>query len=86
MDWLAFGTDLITGFWDMFLIAIVVFAVTYWAVNRIQIQLHGDPPNKARLKAIFGALAAGIPLPITGTLLGSVILVLSGIHSRLYKE
>jgi hypothetical protein len=81
LDWLAFGGDLVTGFIDALVIGVVVFAVTYVAVEWIQRRWHGDPPRKARLKALLGALAAGIPLPITGTLLGTVILFLSGLQT-----
>jgi len=38
-------------------------------------------PSAARRKALLGAVAAGVPFPITGTILGTAILVLSGLHA-----
>ena len=82
LDWLAFGGDLATDFFGTPFIAIATFAVTFAAVHYIQTRWHGDPPRMARMKALFGALAAGIPLPITGTIFGTAILLLSGLHRR----
>jgi hypothetical protein len=79
LDWLAFGTDVLTGFVELALSSVVVFVVTYLAVQAIQIRLHGDSLKAARLKALLGAVAAGAPFPIGGSLLGAGILMMSGL-------
>jgi prepilin-type N-terminal cleavage/methylation domain-containing protein len=81
IDWLAFGADMVSGFFAMMLMSLAAFALTFFAVFSIQRRLHGDSPGKARLKALLGALAAGVPFPITGTVVGAAILLLSGLPS-----
>lgn len=83
IDWLAFGLDLASGFLALAVVSVLSFVVTYVAVDRVQRRLHGDPPRKAALKAFLGALAAGVPFPVTGTIVGAVILALSGLPSKL---
>ena len=78
VDWLAFGIDLPTEFLATPFVAVAAFAATFWAVSKIQ-ERHGDEPRTAAFKALLGAIAAGIPFPITGTLLGTAIIMLSGL-------
>ena len=40
-----------------------------------------NSPGVAHAKAAAGALAAGVPFPVTGTIVGGLILVLSGLRS-----
>src|SRR4051812_47625240 len=79
LDWLAFGTDVASGFMELAVSSLVVFAVTFWAVKTIQLRLHGDSLHQARMKALAGAVAAGVPFPIGGTIMGGAILALSGL-------
>ena len=81
LDWLAFGADWASGFLLLALTSALTFAVTFAAVAAIQIRLSSDAPRKAYWKAFLGALAAGVPFPITGTVVGAAILVLSGLPS-----
>jgi hypothetical protein len=78
VDWIAFGVNLPTKFLLTPLICLIAFGVTFWAVARIQ-RDDGDSPRTAYLKAFLGALAAGVPFPIAGTVVGAAILLLSGL-------
>ena len=81
IDWLAFGVELPTEFLATPIVSVLAFVITFWAVNRIQ-RRDGDERGPARLKALIGAVAAGVPFPVTGTIVGAAILGLSGL-SRL---
>lgn len=77
VDWLAFGLELFSGFAAVSVVCVAAFAVTFYVVLRVQRRLHGDRPGPALAKALLGALAAGLPVPIAGTMLGAAILALS---------
>lgn len=79
IDWLAFGLDLPTGFIFIAFISLAAFLSTFAVVYLIQRRESGDSPPRARWKALLGAIAAGVPFPITGTILGASILLLSGL-------
>ncbi len=79
VDWLAFTMNLPTGFLATFLTSTVAFFSAWIAVYHVQKNFSGDSFWVSALKATFGAVAAGIPFPIAGTLLGGVILMLSGL-------
>jgi hypothetical protein len=85
VDWLAFGADLPTGFILMPLVCIAAYIVTYILVKKIQIEQNHDSIIAARRKAIIGAIAAAVPFPITGTIFGIAILMLSGLPTSLRK-
>lgn len=82
VDWLAFGLDLFSGFAALALVSLLSFALTFYAVLSIQRRLRGDAPGPALLKALLGALAAGAPFPVAGTLVGVAILSLSGLRRK----
>lgn len=79
IDWMAFGMDLFSGFVLLALVSAGSFLLTFWAVWRIQTELRGDSHRMATLKALIGGLAAGVPFPIGGTIVGATILALSGL-------
>jgi hypothetical protein len=79
VDWLAFGMEFFTGFTAVAVASVISFIVTFYGVILIQRQLHGDKPGPATVKAVLGALAAAVPFPIAGTLVGALILGLSGL-------
>lgn len=82
-DWLFFGLSWEFGPVSMVLACVAAFGATYFVVERVQRRWHGDPPRLARAKAVFGAAAAGVPFAITGTVVGGLILVLSGLKPSL---
>lgn len=81
IDWLFFGLEWELGPASMALSCLASFALCYAVVSRVQTRWHGDEPKVARAKAVFGALAAGAPFPVGGTILGGLILALSGLKS-----
>jgi hypothetical protein len=81
IDWLFFGLEWELGPVSLVLSCLASFGLCYAAVKRIQERWHGDDPRLARNKALFGAAAAGAPFAIGGTLLGGLILVLSGLKA-----
>lgn len=78
-DWVFFGLDVASGFLLLALFSVAAFGVVFAAVSNIQRRLAGDDPQKAALKALIGALAAAVPFPITGTVVGGAIIALSGL-------
>ncbi len=80
IDWLFFGLEWEFGPVSLVFAGLAAFATCYIVVKRIQERWHGDDPKRARFKALIGATAAGIPLPIGGTVLGVFILTMSGLR------
>jgi hypothetical protein len=78
VDWLAFGIDLPTEFLFTPFVCLIAFSVTFWAVASIQVRA-GDDLKHAYFKAFLGGAAAGVPFPVTGTIAGAAILLLSGL-------
>lgn len=81
VDWLAFGMDLFSGFAALAVLSILAFVATFYAVLAIQ-RRQGDKPGAAAAKAFLGAVAAGVPFPVTGTIVGAAIIALSGMPLR----
>ena len=79
VDWLCFGLEWELGPVSEIAMCAVAFAVTYAIVWRVQSKLRGDASRLAHAKAFAGALAAGVPFPVTGTIVGGTILALSGL-------
>jgi hypothetical protein len=78
-DWVFFGLGWELGPVSMVLACAAAFGATYFVVEHVQRAWHGDEPKLARAKALFGAAAAGAPFAITGTVVGGLILILSGL-------
>jgi len=79
LDWLAFGSDLMTGFLALPLLCAVSFAITFPVLYAIQTKWAKDSVSAALGKAFLGAFLVGLPFPITGTMLGAAILALAGL-------
>jgi hypothetical protein len=79
VDWACFGLEWELGPFSEVVMCAAAFAVTYAIVWRVQSKLRGDAPRMAHAKAFAGALAAGVPFPVTGTVVGGTILALSGL-------
>ncbi len=86
VDWLAFGMDLFSGFIAFAVVSALAFVVTFYVVLAIQRRWHDDKPGAAIVKALLGASAAGVPFPITGTIVGAAIVALSGLPSMYFKR
>jgi hypothetical protein len=80
IDWLFFGLEWELGPVSMALSCAAAAVLCYAVVKRVQERWHGDEPRLARAKAVFGAAAAGVPFAVGGTILGGLILVLSGLN------
>lgn len=80
VDWLCFGLEWQLGPVSVALMSLAAFVATTLAVYRIQLERHGDKPGVARAKAVCAGLAAGVPFPVTGTVVGALILTLSGLR------
>lgn len=81
IDWLFFGLEWELGPVSLVLSCLAAFASCFFVVERIQRRWHGDEPRAARAKAFLGAAAAGAPFAVGGTVLGGLILVLSGLRA-----
>jgi hypothetical protein len=79
LDWLAFGTDFLTGFFALPAICVLAFVVSFPLILAVQLKWTRDALPIALGKAFLGAFMVGLPFPITGTLLGAAILALSGL-------
>lgn len=78
LDWLAWSVEVMSGFLATPVTVLLVFAATLSIVFQVQTRLAGDPPPIARRKAVLGALAAAVPFPITGTIVGGWVLAAAG--------
>jgi len=79
LDWLIFGTDLLTDFLALPAMCVLGFLASFFLVLAIQMKWTKDTLPTAFGKAFLGAFMVGLPFPITGTILGAAILALSGL-------
>jgi hypothetical protein len=79
VDWFFFGPEIMTGEAAAIITSPLAFIITTAGVFWIQRRKNGDSFNAAILKALLGGIVAGIPTSIGGTLLGTAVLVLSGL-------
>lgn len=80
VDWLCFGLEWQLGPLSMAVMSAVAFAATYAVVWKVQTRLGGDDARRAHGKAFLGALAAAVPFPVAGTVVGGLIVALSGLQ------
>lgn len=79
LDWLAFGSDVLTGLLAIPLICVLAFITSFPVIFAIQRKWSKDDVVPALGKAFVGAFLVAVPFPITGTMLGAAILALSGL-------
>ncbi len=79
LDWLLFTSDLMTDFLALPAMCVLGFLATFPLVLVIQRGWSHNSWAGAIGKAFLGAFMVGLPMPITGTLLGAGILALSGL-------
>lgn len=80
IDWVFWGLGWELGPVSMAAAVVASSVASYAVVRRVQSRA-GDDPKRAQLKALIGATAAGVPFAVGGTLLGGLILVLSGLKT-----
>ncbi len=80
LDWVFFGLEWELGPVSLALSCLLAAGAAYAIVARVQERWHGDAPRVARAKALLGAVAAGVPFAVGGTVFGGLILALSGLH------
>ena len=81
VDWLFFGPEVMTGGMGAIITSPLAFVIVAAGVFLIQRQRNGDSFRGAFLKALLGGFVAAIPTSIGGTILGTLVLVLSGLSS-----
>jgi len=79
LDWLLFTSDLMTDFLALPVMCALGFLATFPLVLAIQRGWSRNSWSGAIGKAFLGAFMVGLPMPVTGTLLGAAILALSGL-------
>lgn len=79
LDWLLFGSNAVSGFIAAGMTSLVGFVLAGAAVAVIQRKLEGDSLAKALVKALLAAVIVAVPLPIGGTVVGSIVLAISGL-------
>lgn len=79
LDWLLFGSDLMTDFLALPVMCVLGFLATFPLVLIIQRAWSRNTWSGSIGKALLGAFMVGLPFPVTGTLLGAAILALAGL-------
>ena len=81
VDWFFFAPEALTAEAAAIITSPLAFIITGAGVFWIQRRKNGDSFGSAALKALLGAVVAGIPTSIGGTILGTLVLVLSGLSN-----
>ena len=79
IDSLFFVSEIFSGFLALPVMCVLAFMITFPLVFIIQKKWGRDTAGAAFGKAFVGAFLAGMPLPISGTLIGAAVLVMSGL-------
>jgi hypothetical protein len=79
IDILVFGPEFLSGFIALPLMCVLAFVVTFPLVFLIQKRWGSDTSSAAAGKALLGAVLAGLPFSIAGTMFGAAVLAMSGL-------
>ncbi len=79
VDWLFFAPEAVTLEAAAIFTSPLAFLITGLGVFWIQRRKNADSLGAAALKAFIGGFVAGIPTSIGGTVLGTFVLILSGL-------
>jgi len=79
IDILVFGPEFLSGFLAVPAMCVLAFIVTFPLVFLIQKRWSGNTNSAALGKALLGAVLAGLPFSIAGTMFGAAVLALSGL-------
>lgn len=81
LDWLFFGAEVLTLELALPIACVMAFVMTCMGVTLVQRFLSRDSWLVSLSKGLAGGFLAGLPFPIGGTLLGSLVLILSGLSA-----
>jgi len=81
VDWLFFAPEAATAASAAIITSPLAFLITSVGVFWIQRRKNKDRFIIAALKALFSGVVAGIPTSIAGTILGTLVLVVSGLSN-----
>jgi hypothetical protein len=81
VDWLFFAPEATTGAMATIITSPLAFVIVTAGVFLIQRSRNKDTFGSALLKALLGGIVAAIPTSIGGTILGTLVLVLSGLSN-----
>ena len=79
VDWLFFAPEAATAEFAAIVTSPLAFLITSIGVFWIQRRKNQDTLAAAALKAVLSGIVAGIPTSIGGTILGTAVLLLSGL-------
>lgn len=79
LDWLFFGSNLLSGGALTILWSFLGFGFGGLAVLLVQKRLQHDSTRASLWKGLLAGVAVGLPFPIAGTALGAFVLTLSGL-------
>lgn len=82
LDWLFFGGELLTGFVLEPLLVPLGALFGFIATFLIERRYAARSLARSFFAALFAAVVVGIPWPISGTLIGIAVLMLSGLRGR----
>jgi len=81
VDWLFFAPEAATAQTALIVTVPLAFLAAFTGTFWIQRRRNGDTIRAALLKALVGGVLAGVPTPISGTVFGTLVLVLSGMSN-----
>ena len=81
VDWFFFAPEALTFEAAAIITSPLAFIITAAGVFWIQRRKNGDSFTSAAWKAFLGGFVAGIPTSIAGTIVGTLVLVLSGLSN-----
>ena len=86
LDWLLFSGTVLTAGTGMLATSLAGFLIGGLATVWFQRRFGGDSPNQALVKGLVAGIAVGLPFPIFGSLLGGIILTMSGLDKFFRKR
>lgn len=81
VDWIFFAEEVATLELTLPLSCFLAFVLTTAGVFWIQRKKNGDSFAAAVAKALFGGIIAGLPTSVGGTILGTFVLLVSGLSN-----
>jgi hypothetical protein len=81
VDWLFFAPEAASAQTALIVTVPLAFLLAGTGTFWIQRRRNGDTRRAALLKALVGGVLAAVPTPISGTIFGTLVLVLSGLSS-----